>query len=547
MDRSSENPTGFHEGARRGTSGASDLTLPTVPELIRRQAAENPDKVFIVDADHDHSHTFRDFEAENHLWGKAFVGAGVEPQSLVLTMLGASVEGYHAWLGISHARAIEVPVNPELKGRMLAYVLGHTEAALLVTRAQYLGEIAKVADQLPHLRKVVVTDEGVWQGLSHPFEVLSREEFLAGADGADDARYIARRHDISCIIYTSGTTGPPKGVIVPWGQLTSQVKVPDRVSKTGTRYSYLPPAHMSGKGQVRGALMEDRTLVLRESFSTRRFWDDVRKYDCRVTQLWPALVRFLLDLEPTPSDRDNPLAYFWMAPLIPEIKEFMERFDVIVGTGYGMTEVGGPILQLEASGDNWETSGQVASDPRGYEVRLVDDDDQIVGPNEIGEMIVRTSVPWSMNVGYFRNPELTAKAWRNGWFHTGDALRRDDEGNFYFVDRFKDCIRRRGENISSFEVEAYVTEHPSILEAAAVGVPSENGEEEVMIYVTLVPSEEIEPPELGAYLATAMPKFMVPRYIEIVEELPKTPATGRIMKSELRQKPLGPKVWDREK
>jgi crotonobetaine/carnitine-CoA ligase len=533
------------KSAEMRSSGA-ESSLLTIPELIRQRSSETPDEVFVVDADHERSHTFGEFEAENHLWGRAFVAAGVAPGDNVLTMLGESVDEYHAWMGLSHARAVEVPVNAQLKGRMLAYVLSHSEASLLVTRSQYVDEIVKVANELRHVRRIVLTDHMIDSNVRVPFEIISREEFFSGANAVDEVAYVPRRSDTSCIIYTSGTTGPPKGVIVPWGWLTFPNNLPERVPSGGTWYSYLPPAHMSGKGKIQRSLTEQRALVLREAFSTSRFWDDVRRYDCRVTQLWPALVRFLLAATPTSSDRDNPLGYVWMAPLIPEINEFIQRFDVIVGTGYGMTEICGPIYEAATDGENWTSSGKIVSDPRGYEVRLVDENDETVGTNEIGELVVRTSTPWSINAGYFRDPELTAKAWRNGWFHTGDALKCDEDGNFYFVDRFKDCIRRRGENISSFEVEAYVTEHPSVLEAAAVGVPSDSGEEEVMIYITLEPGGEVQPGELAEYLVDAMPRFMVPRYIEIVEELPKTPATGRIMKSELRKRPLGPRVWDRE-
>jgi crotonobetaine/carnitine-CoA ligase len=303
---------------------------------------------------------------------------------------------------------------------------------------------------------------------------------------------------------------------------------------------------MSGKGALNNATMGRRTLVLRETFSVREFWSDVVKYDCHVTQLFPQQIKYLLaGHPPAETDRDVPLRYFWTAPLIPETLEFMERYDIAVTTGFGMTEIGGPIAGIDIDGSNLKSCGTVNPDPRGYEVRLVDEFDREVPVGEVGELIVRTSVPWTLNAGYYRNPEATAAAWRNGWFHTGDAMRQDEKGSFYFVDRFKDCIRRKGENISSFELEGYALSYPGVAEAAAVGVPTADGEEEVKIFLVAKPEAKLDLDAMAAFLAEQMPKFMVPRYLEIVEEFPKTPATGRIQKGELRTRAPGSQQWDR--
>jgi crotonobetaine/carnitine-CoA ligase len=224
----------------------------------------------------------------------------------------------------------------------------------------------------------------------------------------------------------------------------------------------------------------------------------------------------------------------------------MHRFSVAVSTGFGMTEIGGPIWGGDIDGSNLESCGRLNdSDPRGYELRLVDEHDREVDNGEVGELIVRTSAPWSLNAGYFRDPEATATAWRNGWFHTGDAMRQDPDGNYYFVDRFKDCIRRKGENISSFEVEAYALEAPGVAEAAAVGVASEDGEQDVKIFLVAEPGTSLDLHELGELLALSMPRFMVPRFLEQVSDLPRTPATGRVQKGTLRSRSPGDHAWDR--
>ena len=190
--------------------------------------------------------------------------------------------------------------------------------------------------------------------------------------------------------------------------------------------------------------------------------------------------------------------------------------------------------------------GRLRSGWAGYEARIVDEHDEPVDAGEVGELTVRTQEPWVINRGYHGMPEVTATAWRNGWFHTGDAFRVDADGNYYFVDRIKDAIRRRGENISSFEVEALVSQHPDVVESAAVAVPSEYLEDDVKICVVLREGSTVTHEELISFLVPKMPKFMVPRYVEFLEALPKTEATLRTQKIKLREDPLNERTWDRE-
>jgi crotonobetaine/carnitine-CoA ligase len=206
-----------------------------------------------------------------------------------------------------------------------------------------------------------------------------------------------------------------------------------------------------------------------------------------------------------------------------------------------MTEISSPIVS-EANPNKLGTCGKVRA---GVEVRLVDSNDCEVPIGSVGEMIVRTDRPWAMNSGYHKNPQATAIAWRNGWFHTGDAFRRDNEGFFYFVDRVKDAIRRRGENISSFEVESEVMAHPHVREAAVIAVPSEYSEDEVMAVIAPVPGVTVDYVDLIGFLTSRLPYFMVPRYIRMMDDLPKTP-TAKVMKAELRAEGLTADSWDHE-
>jgi len=517
----------------------------TLPRLLRDRAAAGPHDVALIDAPTGRRITLEEFDRQVHLWARRMAAHGVVAGDRVMTLLGATVDAYYAWLGLSGLGASEVPLNPQLKGRMLTYMINHSESRLLITQSAFVENVLSIAESLDTLELIVVLDMAGGEVRSAgDLRFISGTEFAAHE--AEIEFLYAERHDISCMIYTSGTTGAPKGVVVPWGRLgTSLYRLPERIREGGTRYSFLSPAHMSGKAQLDQAMSEGRALVLRETFSVKAFWEDVARYDCRVAQLFPAMIKYLLGQPPSADDRETPLEYIWTAPVTPDTREFMERFNVAVSTGFGMTEIGGPIAGVDIDGTNLKSCGRVKVDPRGYELRLVDEYDREVEVGDVGELVVRTSVPWSITAGYFRNPEATAAAWRNGWFHTGDALRQDSDGNYYFVDRFKDCIRRKGENISSFEVEEYVLEVPGIAEAAAVGVPADDGEQEVKVFLVARPGESLNLAAVGDLLGQTMPRFMVPRFLEEVSSLPRTPATGRVQKGSLRAQPPGGRTWDR--
>jgi crotonobetaine/carnitine-CoA ligase len=516
----------------------------TLPYALDALVRASPDTVMLIDAETDERVTRGEFDQENRLWARRLAALSVKAGDTIGTMMGPSFDAYNAWLGMSGLGAVEVPINPQLRGRSLTYMLNHAQPRILIVHKAYLEQLAQVADTLEVLQTIMIPDlaDGEAPAVQLPFEIVTGAQFRSQEVEVDYR--LPQRHDTACIIYTSGTTGPPKGVIVPWGWMTTRSQVPARITG-GARYSTLSPAHMSGKGALNHIVADGRALVLRKVFSVSEFWNDIIKYDCRVMQLFPAQIKYLLAAPPSDNDRNVPLKFIWSAPLIPETRVFMERFDVTVNTGFGSTETGGPVAGVEIDGSNLKSCGKLNPDPRGYEIRLVNELDEEVGPGEVGEMLVRASTPWTLNVGYYRNPEATAEAWRNGWFHTGDAMIKDEEGNFYFVDRFKDCIRRKGENISSFELEGYALSYPGVAEAAAVGVPDPTGEQEVKIFVVPKPGESIDLDAMGTWLAEQMPKFMIPRYLEIAEEFPKTPATGRIQKSVLRTQAAGAGQWDR--
>jgi crotonobetaine/carnitine-CoA ligase len=417
---------------------------------------------------------------------------------------------------------------------MLEHTVNTSGARLAVVTSAYLPQFDEVRGALDGLERIVVPD-----GADAGFAVDA-----VPAKDLEPAAY----HDIACMIYTSGTTGPSKGVLMPWGELHQFVTaLPDNIiTSDGAHYLCLPVFHVSGKSGIYICAHHDARMVVRETFSLTEFWSDVRAFGVTSTGLIGVMASFLMAMPEQPDDADNPLVNVSMGPLVAEVEEFKRRFDVQVSTGYGMTEIGVPLASDGWNLANGTSCGRLRTGYPGYEVRVVDDWDRPLGPDQVGELIVRTAEPWTMNAGYHNMPAETAAAWRNGWFHTGDAFTYDRDGNYYFVDRIKDAIRRRGENISSFEVEAYVTRHPAVAECAAVAVPSEHSEDEVKVVVVPAADQSVDPRQLIEFLIPTMPRFMIPRYVEVVDALPKTP-TMRVRKVELRESGgAGTGVWDRE-
>jgi crotonobetaine/carnitine-CoA ligase len=333
-------------------------------------------------------------------------------------------------------------------------------------------------------------------------------------------------------------------VRVPWGQIHATATGTFPLADLGDDEVFYSPFtlfHMSGK--LPPAVMAGcgGSVVMREHLSLSAFWDDIRRVGATTTIFSKVATDLLMAEPPTPTDRDLPLRQVVMGPVAPDHAAFTERFGVRVGTAFNMTEISVPLHSWQI-GDP-ASCGRLRQGYPGYECRLVDEHDLDVAEGELGELVVRTTVPWTLTAGYHGYPDKTAESWRNGWFHTGDAFRRVGE-DYYFVDRFKDALRRRGENISSFEVELGVCSHPEVAECAVVAAPGGDSGDEIKAVVVLTPGSTLTPEALMEHLAPRMPRFMLPRYVEVVAELPKTP-TLKVRKAELRADALNQRTWDR--
>ena len=398
----------------------------------------------------------------------------------------------------------------------------------------------------PKLQGIVVLDAvSVPASRADEPREISGAAFLEGAQPADGLEGPTYR-DIAAILYTSGTTGPSKGVLLPWAILSQNWSgAPDDMLPEGGRmYCALPLIHNSGRSCLNHTLARGGCFVWRERFSGTDFWKDVREHGCGSAALVGPMVQYLHAQPVRPDDADNPLRSIFCGPLIADIDAFRRRFDVRVATGYGMTEIGMVILTDWDLGP-WQSCGRTRTSYPYPELRVVNEHDEPLGPGEAGELVVRVPNPWAITPGYYGMPEKSAEAWRNGWFHTGDLMRYDEHGWFYLIDRLKDSIRRRGENISSFEVESVIARYPGVTECAAVAVPAEFGEDEILAVLQTPGHAGFDYAAFFAWTVRELPKFMQPRYVEALAELPRNETTQRIKKYALRQRGLTAGARDR--
>jgi alpha-methylacyl-CoA racemase len=342
------------------------------------------------------------------------------------------------------------------------------------------------------------------------------------------------------VIFTSGTTGPSKGALCSYRHTHAAALGFRHVGPGDTNLVALPMFHSGGILGVNFALIHGGTAAVVERFRTQTFWQTVRSLDVTAVGLLGTMVQFLMQQPEAPDERNHPLTTAVIAPFGEDALAFARRFGVQISTEFNMTELSVPLW----AGPDAVVRGACGRARDGVQLRLVNEHDVEVPEGAIGELILRTDEPWTLSHGYLNDPVTTSRTWRNGWFHTGDLFRRDADGNYFFVDRAKDMIRRRGENISSFEVEAELLAFPGVRAAAAVPVAGDGGEDEVLAVLAAQPGATLDPAALIAFLQPRMAAFMIPRYVRIVAELPLTPSQ-KIEKHVLRAEGLTADTWDR--
>jgi carnitine-CoA ligase len=509
----------------------------SLPVMLRKQAEKFGDRV-LAEAG-ERRWTFAEMPDVAARSAGRLAGAGIGAGDRVALICSNRAEFIELLVGCGWLGAVLVPINTASRGAQLQHILGNSGAALLVIESQYLAS-------LDHLKLDELALKTIWlidapaAGVSPPSLAVPMP-----ALGAPVAAAALRPEDLFAVLYTSGTTGPSKGVCCPhaqyfwWGHCTADLL---ELRERDVLCTTLPLFHTNALNTFFQALIMGATAIFETRFSVSRFWDGLARRQATVTYLLGAMVPMLLSRPAGPEERAH-RTRIALAPGVPKhfVAEFHARSGIHLLDGYGSTETNF-VIGTRIDRQHPGTMGPVCA---GFDARVIDTQGRNVAAGEPGELILRSDEPLAFAMGYFAAPETTREAWRGGWFHTGDRVIRDHDGYFKFVDRLKDAIRRRGENISSFEVEQVLMSHPEIATAAVFPVRSELAEDEVMAAIVRRPDSSLSEVDLVRFCEPRMPYFAVPRYIEFCDVLPAT-ENGKIQKYKLRERGVTSNAWDRD-
>ena len=498
--------------------------------LCEKRTEEHADRI-VLDFD-GKSWTWAELiEAAEDLAG-GLAAAGVARGEVVGHMSPNHPEAVVTMLALLRLGAVECPVNAGLRGAQLAHVLDHSGARALIVDGSLADRVAEQLPSAPNVEAAVLRGGG---RAPDGVRLVDYGELRASGDRPPPFRTPSPADPMN-IIYTSGTTGPAKGAVLPQAFPIEQARI--KIEQWGLTaddvlFSALPLYHVNARFSTLGtALVVDGRAALVSRFSAGTFWDQVRAAGATEVGVVGAVSSILLRQESGPADRDHNVRMMHGAAGIPMDRraDFEERFGLRLVTGFAMTETGHFSTTSPDDPMRYRASGRPVPQ---YEVAVVDADDNEVPPGTVGELVVRPRVRGVMMTGYHRQPEATQASFCNGWFHTGDLATIEADGYIRWVDRIADAIRRRGEMISSTEVERAVSAFDGIAECAAVGVPSELGEEDVKLVVVPESGRTIDPAALQRHCQATLPDFCQPRYLEILDELPRG-ATHKVNKPQLR-------------
>jgi crotonobetaine/carnitine-CoA ligase len=510
-----------------------------VGEFLRERADRSPDDVFAVFEDGD-EWTFATAAERSWRCARGLASLGLEQGEPLVAWLPNGKEALLAWFGAAAAGLVYTPLNTGYKGALLEEALDLLRPRVVVAHAGLLERL--VGLEHAYVERVVVVGDASDAPHGIP-QVVPWEEVAGGAGSPPSLSRPVEPWDDHMVMFTGGTTGRSKAVRRPYVLYLKMAEAAFDHVGVGEADRFLvcaPMFHGGADVPIYGMLRAGGSAAIVRGFRTQDFWDDVRRWSCSVAWIHSAMAHFLWEQPERFDDRDNPLRLAMQAPLLPTFREFAERFDTRLYTVYGMTELPCPFSILDPV--DHRTLGKPI-DPD-YELRLVDEHDRPVPRGVPGELVARHRIPWAITPGYLHDPEATATVWRNGWFHGGDVFVQDDEGKYAIVGRVKDSIRRRGENVSANEVERELLAHPAVADAAVIAVAAEI-EQEVMAFVVARPEASPAPEELVAFLEQRLPYYAVPRYLEYVDDLPRTVAL-RVDKALLRERGLSAETWDRE-
>jgi crotonobetaine/carnitine-CoA ligase len=506
----------------------------TVPAVLDQRAEQFGDRVMMSIA--GTPVTFAQMRDRSCAAANVLAELGVKRGETVALFTGTCPEWVYFWLGAARIGAVSAAVNGASKGEFLSHALRLSQAAVAITDAERHPRLLEVADGIDTLRSILVRGDSLTAA-------------LAAASTASPDVAPSEPDDVGALFFTSGTTGPSKAVATTWPYLFRVAATVAEAWEFGggdVLWTAMPLFHLSAAPTVLAPMLVGGTSVLADGFHPAGVWDEIRACGAAGFAGAGAMVSMLWNLPPDPRDAELPLRFLSAAPISADLYRDLERrYGCRIVTMYGMTEAF-PIAYKAVSEEGVPgTSGRVNP---AFDVRIVDSQSQPVPQGTVGEIVCRARATHAISEGY-----VSPASGRGGlqvephpeWFHTGDLGSLDSDQNLTFVDRVKDSLRRRGENVSSVEVETTVMRHPAVAEAAAVGIPSDLGEDDILVVVTLRPDATVDFAELLDFCSERMPYFCVPRYLEVLDEIPKN-VIGRVRKDVLRSRGLGARAWDRE-
>jgi carnitine-CoA ligase len=513
-------------------------TERTMPALLQRQAVRHGEKTPFKCG--DASWTFADALEQAPRWAGTMRSAGIGAGDRVALVCSNRIEFVQIFLGSAWLGAVTVPINTASRGFLLQHILANCGAKLLCIEFSLLSALDTIDLGSLAFERVYV----IGNADAVPARGAVRIESLPGPAAPVLPEKLGPG-DLLAILYTSGTTGLSKGVCCPhaqyfwWGFYTGRQI---GICENDVLHAALPLFHTNALNSFFQALLFGAQLIVESRFSVSRFWDFLDRSGATITYVLGAMVPMLLSRQPSEAER----THFVRAALAPGVPahfhaKFTERTGIILLDGYGATE-SNAVIGTDAATRRPGYMGRVA---QGFEARVVDENDAAIPDGEAGELVLRAQEPFAFAAGYFGMPEQTVGAWRNQWLHTGDRVVRSADGYFRFIDRMKDSIRRRGENISSFEVEQVLLSHPAIAMAAVFPVRSDLAEDEVMATLVRKDGAAVSEEELIRHCERRMSYFSVPCFIEFADDLPRT-ESGKIQKFKLRERGRSDATWDRE-
>jgi crotonobetaine/carnitine-CoA ligase len=509
--------------------------------LLTRKAKENKNRPYLYFLDKEISYERMDAFANK--MANAFSELGVVKGDHVAVMLPNSPEYLYCWFGLAKLGAVIVTMNTQFKGETLKYLIEASDSRFAVVGADFLSQYEEIESEIKGVKGIVFHLSGKAEDGPASLDHIFRES------PDSPPLNMAQTEDIEPLIitFTSGTTGLPKLVRNPHRAYIAAARdlaACVEVSSGDRIYSALPLYHANPQVYcVLTALVADAGVIVAPRFSASRFWDDIRKYQATAFSYVGAVLPILLKQPEHPEEKNIPVEKCFGGGAPREVYEAVtERFGVEVLELYGMSETG-----------TWNTinrpgrgkAGTVGKVREGFQVRIFDEGDNELPAGKIGEIVIRPMKPYIMFDGYYGLPEETVKCSSNWWFHTGDLGTVDENGYYTFCGRKKESIRWGGENISPYDIEKEINRHPAVAESAAFGIADPVMEEEIKVAVVLSPSRTLTPEELMAWCDARLPKFMVPRYIEFMEKLPKS-ASEKVQKVALKERGLTPDTWDRQ-